>query len=270
MRWHRRDSGLIMPDDEDPRFCSLLAHRMLISGGRDLGDRPAQSLTFDGGAGFTQTDGGSDPDQWSWCAWVKREETGVRHNLLYSDAGSVDRFSFETDDKLRLVINGNVEFKTTATYTATTTWIQILLVWDSATVPAADRVRLYVDGTRVTAWDTSPSISSGQNSGINSGSGNLGLGQDTGASGRLVGKMAQMIFAGDGIALSPSDVGRTSTTESGLWVPITYSGSFGASGSLLLFGDTANFGEDTSGNNNDWTGSGFVVGDQSTDVPSTV
>jgi hypothetical protein len=43
--------------------------------------------------------------------------------------------------------------------------------------------------------------------------------------------------------------------------------SYGPDGVRLLFADTAAFGDDTSGNGNDWTPTGFVAGDQTADVP---
>jgi hypothetical protein len=46
--------------------------------------------------------------------------------------------------------------------------------------------------------------------------------------------------------------------------------SYGTNGFHLAFADTAAFGDDTSGNGNDWTPTGFVAGDQTADVPGRV
>ena len=71
-----------------------------------------------------------------------------------------------------------------------------------------------------------------------------------GNSTELDGLMAEVTFV-DGTALDASSFGET---KNGVWIPKDPSGlTFGNQGFYLKFQDTSNFGDDSSGNNNDFT-----------------
>jgi len=55
----------------------------------------------------------------------------------------------------------------------------------------------------------------------------------------------------DGQELTPTSFGRTN--EDGVWVPENYTGTYGTNGARLIFDSSAGIGNDTSGNNNDYT-----------------
>ena len=74
----------------------------------------------------------------------------------------------------------------------------------------------------------------------------------------------------DGQALDPTAFAYTED-QTGIWRPKRYTGTYGTSGFHLEFKDnssTAAFGKDTSGNGNDFTTSGFIVGDSVPDSPT--
>ena len=76
--------------------------------------------------------------------------------------------------------------------------------------------------------------------------------------------MAEFICI-DGTA-SISDFGET---KDGVWIPKDPSGlTFGNNGFWLKFTNSSDFGEDFSGNNNDWSTSGFATSDQMSDSPT--
>jgi hypothetical protein len=67
----------------------------------------------------------------------------------------------------------------------------------------------------------------------------------------------------DGQQLTPSSFGETDT-QTGVWQPKAYSGSYGTNGFYLNFSDNSNttaatLGKDYSGNGNNWTPNGFLV-----------
>lgn len=55
----------------------------------------------------------------------------------------------------------------------------------------------------------------------------------------------------DGQELTPTSFGRTN--EDGVWVPKNYTGTYGTNGARLIFDSSAGIGNDTSGNNNDYS-----------------
>ena len=64
----------------------------------------------------------------------------------------------------------------------------------------------------------------------------------------------------DGQELTPTSFGRTN--DDGVWVPKDYTGTYGTNGARLIFDSSAGIGNDTSGNNNDYSiGGTFDTGD---------
>ena len=54
----------------------------------------------------------------------------------------------------------------------------------------------------------------------------------------------------------------------GIWKPKAYAGSYGTNGFYLDFSDSANLGDDASGNSNDFTETNITAADQATDTPT--
>ena len=72
----------------------------------------------------------------------------------------------------------------------------------------------------------------------------------------------------DGSQLSPTDFGEFDS-DSGIWKPIDITGlTFGTEGMLFDYSNSSDFGEDSSGNNNDATATNFASTDQTTDTPT--
>jgi len=69
--------------------------------------------------------------------------------------------------------------------------------------------------------------------------------------------------------LEPTSFGQFNSDSPSIWEPIDISGlTFGTNGYFLDFADSADLGNDVSGNNNDWTSSGLAATDQMTDTPT--
>ena len=68
------------------------------------------------------------------------------------------------------------------------------------------------------------------------------------------GYMAAVIFV-DGSDIAETNFGKYN--DDGVWVPQDYTGTYGTNGFHLDFADSSNLGNDVSGNNNDFTASGF-------------
>ena len=159
------------------------------------------------------------------------------------------------------------DLKTTQYLRDHSAWYHILCVADRTNATSSERQRIYINGQRVTdfATETYPSQNAEGHIGksadvhyIGSRAGNVNT--------RLDGYMAEIVYI-DGTALYPSSFGETNS--SGIWVPIDVSGlTFGTNGFHIDGRDSADLGDDESGNGNDYSTSGLASNDQVSDSPT--
>ena len=146
-----------------------------------------------------------------------------------------------------------------------TAWIHVLLAIDTTQGTAANRIKLYLNGEQVPNDIAShnsnypaqnydiPGLANGQT---------IHVGAEVqGSTHRFSGYMCEHHYI-DGQALAPTAFGKFQE-DTGIWVPIRYTGTFGNSGHRLEFkqtGTSANAsgqGADTSGNANHFTCNGL-------------
>jgi len=214
---------------------------------------------------------------WTFSTWYKRGnlDSNICKFLGYSASGGGGYMGIVSD---KFYISDGIQsgsFTTTLAYHQnrsledTSKWYHFVVAVDTTLATASDRVKIYIDGERVTSFDsytTHPAQDLVPN--WNGGSGTLYIGRrgmDT--TNLLDGYMAEMNFV-DGTALGADTFGITDTST-GRWIPKTLSGiTYGNSGWRLTFADSSNLGDDTSGNTNDFTVSNITSSDQTTDSPS--
>jgi len=147
-------------------------------------------------------------------------------------------------------------------------WVHVIWHWDSANAVESERVRLYVNGTRVTEFSTEtyPPLNDAHD--FNTGFGSWRVGSTSSYQGTSAGKRA---FRGyltefhfmDGYNYGPEYFGET---KSGVWVPIEVTGvTYGTGGWYLPM--TSN-GNDASGNGNHFTENSVGAHDYKTDSPT--
>jgi len=149
-------------------------------------------------------------------------------------------------------------------------WYHLVLAVDSTESTATDRVKVYINGERVTDWisGTAPnnvtlnqSIAALQSGGITA----IGGRDDVANVQKYDGYLSQTAYI-DGTAYGATDFGET---KNGVWIPKDISGlSFGNNGYYLDYASSSALGNDVSGNNNDLTSSGLTSSDQMTDTPT--
>jgi hypothetical protein len=216
---------------------------------------------------------------WTWSLWVKRGSLGSQVWMFGAGGTSNPRegLNFDSNNKLDVASNTG----TTPIYNLTTTqvfrdpsaWYHIMYVFDSPQATASNRIKLYVNGSQITAFDnaTYPSQNADAQFINNNGVQIIGGLPNTGI---FNGYMTEMNFV-DGQALTPSDFGLTNP-QTGQWIPKKYTGTYGTNGFYLNFKDatsTTTLGYDYSGNANNWTTNNFSVtvgagNDSLTDVPT--
>ena len=216
---------------------------------------------------------------WTWSAWVKRGTLGSNQVMFISkpsgtNDATITNISFYSTNTL-LVSGYSVQWKhTTQVFRDPSAWYHIVVTWDTTQATASDRVRVYVNGSQVTAFSNTFDPTLNFDGAINQADVHA-LGRADGYSlGYFDGYMAEVNFI-DGQALTPASFGETNALT-GVWQPARYTGSYGTNGFYLDFEDTSSvaaLGTDSSGNGNTWTVNNIsltagVTYDSMTDVPT--
>lgn len=204
---------------------------------------------------------------WTWAGWVKRSGFGAINPLFVSGSASNNNFRLQFLASPADTIALTNEASGTATTLRTTSalyrdpgaWMHVVAVVDTTQATAANRIKLYVNGTEVTDFQTSNAPT--QNSDLqanNAGTHYIGRNFSTNY---FNGYLADVYFI-DGQALTPSDFGEFDANN--VWQPKAYAGTYGANGFRLDFSDNSaatatTLGADRSGNGNNFTPSNLSV-----------
>lgn len=208
---------------------------------------------------------------WTWSAWLKRGN--ITSTMQLFNAGADDsnnsRFQINSNDVLSYVHadSGSVtdQITTNMVLRDTSAWYNIQLVADTTNAIETERLRLYVNGQRITDLATTNYPTLNFDTDINNTQAH-NIGRLFSGTQYLDGYLAEIVFI-DGQALDPSSFAEEN--ENGIWIPKDVSSlSFGTNG-FYLKGETASdLGNDSSGNNNDYTTSGLASHDQVADSPT--
>ena len=206
----------------------------------------------------------SNRKTWTWSGWVKRSKLGTETAMF--DAGNNDqiRFISANPDRIRFNFQNATVRETNAVYRDTSSWYHIVLAVDTTSATANDRIRLYVNGSEVTSFDTLSNPAQDADGEINSTSAHS-VGRLSGGSGYFDGYLTEINFI-DGQALTPSSFGETDAIT-GRWKAKAYSGTYGTNGFYLKFSDNSSLtttsnvgiGKDFSGNGHYWATNGLSV-----------
>jgi len=233
----------------------------------------ANSLRFNSGSSdyLTRTFGTpTSAKTWTLSFWIKRCALGSTEFYFNTDGGNEeDRLQFGSADTLNWFeqnsSSGTVaDLNTSQKFRDVSAWYHIVVARDSTQSTASDRIKLYVNGSQVTALGTSTYPSQNDDSRFNT-----AVAHEIGArnAGTFVDAyLAEIVFV-DGQQLEPTSFGIFNTV-SNIWEPRAYTGTYGNNGFRLDFADSSALGNDVSGNNNDFTVNNLTSVDQSTDTCS--
>jgi len=166
--------------------------------------------------------------------------------------------------------------QTTQVFRDASSWYHLVLAFDSTQATASNRVKIYVNGSQVTAFAISADPSLNYNSIVNTTTAHS-IGRVALPTGYYFdGYMAEVNFI-DGQAFTPSSFGETDSVT-GAWLPKKFTGTYGTNGFYLPFTDNSGatattIGKDYSVNGNNWTPNNISVTsgetyDSMTDVPT--
>ena len=186
-------------------------------------------------------------------AWFKRVDLPSSQFLFVGGSGA-NSYLMLDNGQFRFPINGGStgELRTNAVYRDLSAWMHVVVVGDSTNATSSDRLRMYVNGERITSFVTETQPSQNATLGdFNTAAVHYFNRLQTGNYGNIY--FADCIFL-DGTAATADDFGEFD--DNGVWQPKAYSGSYGTNGFHLDFSDNSSdaaLGTDTSGNRNDWT-----------------
>ena len=225
--------------------------------------------------------------------WFKRggniNET-TNECIAGGDGSSNLRLEFNTNnpsgfkDALTATINGGTgsaaAHTTSRRFADSAAWTNLVIEYNSDDSTSDDRFKLYINGVKYPSFTTgsgtgtgatdawrqngTTNITSGLDFAFTKNGGTTNFGRSPANSGSYYsGYIAELIVV-DGSA-SYTDVGES---KNGVWIPKQYTGSFGNNGYHLKFEDASDLGNDSSGNNNDFSSNNMGTDHQVIDSPT--
>jgi len=214
--------------------------------------------------------------------WFKRANnigSTTNEAIAGGDGSSNLRIEFNTNnptgfsDAVTMTINGGgAAHTTTARFRDPSGWTNFIIEYNSDDGTSADRFKWYINGliypsfTDSNFWSNSgtTNITSGLDFAFTKNGGTTNFGRSpANSSSYYDGYIAEVIVV-DGSA-SYTDVGEF---KNGVWIPKQYTGSFGNNGYHLKFENASDLGNDSSGNNNDFTANNMGTDHQVLDSPT--
>ena len=201
--------------------------------------------------------------KWTWSAWVKRNALGSIQPLFYADDGSANYYTTVRFHDTDSIVFRNKHSSdqgyliTTRVFRDTGAWYHIQAVYDSDNSTSGDRMILYVNGERITAYDNEAYPGSSAGSTINDGyQHRIGRGNQVDGSSYFDGCMSHVHFV-DGQAYAPTVFGSTDSTTGEWKINTAPSVTYGING-FFIFKDS-NSVTDQSPNSNAFAVSGGTL-----------
>ena len=249
---------------------------------RDTGYNVDNSLRFDAAssAKITRTISSSGSTKiFTTSFWMKLSAYGTSDAMPFGvdpDGSFGNNFvtmEINSDRKMRLdaYISGAYVFRlrTKRVFRDESGFYHIVFAVDTSQSTEANRVRLYVNGVEETDFESTsyPSLNTDIN--INNSGNIINFGGRTGTF--FPGYLCEVAYI-DGTQLAASDFGEFDSDSPTHWKPKEFKDdvTFGTNGSYLEFKDSSALGDDTSGNDNDFSLTNLAAIDQCVDTCTNI
>ena len=222
---------------------SVLNESQIVgSSGQDAGYDITDSLRFRSSASAylsrTPSTAGNRRT-WTWSCWVKRGSLATSGITLFGTQNDSENSDYDVlyfdGNKCRLLLNGGTgQLNTTQVFRDSSAWYHIVLAIDTTQATDTNRMKMYINGVQVTAFDTATYVSVNYDTWVNKSGrvATIGAAYQTSANNYLDGYLTEVNFV-DGTALTASDFGETD--DNGTWIPKRYTGTYGTNGFYLPF-----------------------------------
>ena len=244
----------------------ILGANTLSAGGYGVDN----SLRFNSGSSDNltktfSTSGTSDKIK-TFSFWLKRATSSTEVVIISAGSSSRDFIRFESDGTLTFRRVSTFQLTTSQVFRDVSAWYHIVIAIDTTQATDSNRVKFYVNGSQVTAFGTTTYPS--QNTTLKLGTDNPNhIGNDSEQTTPYFNGYMSEFYMIDGQALDPTSFGEFDS-DTGIWKPIAYTGTYGTNGFYLEFKDSSALGDDTSGQGNDFTVNNLTSIDQTTDTPT--
>jgi len=222
---------------------------------------------------------GTNRKTWTVSWWFKQTELRSANGAATEHwqggvYGEATRAGIFADDRIWIDIGGGdgnagTLFRSLSTQKIrdTSAWYHIVIACDSTQSTEADRLKVWLNGVEVTAWDQKQYPTLNYQSALQ-GTGGVQMkwGSADATYHGYSGYLAECHYL-DGVTKVQTDFGEFDD-DSGIWKPKEYTGTYGTNGTYLDFADASDLGDDESGNGNDYTENNITAADQATDTPT--
>lgn len=193
---------------------------------------------------------------WTWSGWIKRGTLAV--NTFFGAANGTNAQTYlgfannalefvEWDGALKTYMT------TTPIYRDPSAWMHVVLSYDNPQATSTNRLSLYVNGVKVTAFTNSTYPVQNYDGAVNATMSHAIGREELADNSHFDGYLSEINFV-DGQALSATSFGEFDVND--VWQPKRYSGTYGTNGFYLPFNDGTTLTDlclDRSGNANNWT-----------------
>ena len=222
---------------------------------------------------------GTNRKTWTVSWWFKQTELGsVRSSYLEHWQGGVygeaSRAGIDPYDRLWIDVGGGdgntgtlFRSLSTARLRDTAAWYHVVIACDSTQSTEADRLKVWLNGVEVTAWDQHqiPTLNF-QSALQGTGGVQMKWGSYDSTYHGYSGYLAECNYV-DGVTATQNDFGEFDD-NSGIWKPKEYTGSYGTNGSYLDFEIASDLGANAKGNDTNFSLNNITAADQATDTPT--
>jgi hypothetical protein len=202
--------------------------------------------------------------------WLKITNLSNAQSIFYGDTagntnGTNDDFYYNGNNKIYYGGYNSTYINSTALFKDVAAWYHIVLSVDTTQATSSNRIKFYVNGVEQARTEGAGYPAQNFDTAFIK-SGTFQICGNSPASGYGLHNLASFYYI-DGQQLTPSSFGQTDSTT-GIWKPLSYSGTYGTNGFYLKFANSASLGTDSSGNGNNFTVNGTPT--QTLDTPSNV
>ena len=232
----------------------------------------SHSIRYDGTPTMSRTQVAGNRKQMTFSTWLKRSELEASGNqvLFMSWRNSSNRLYAHFSSAHKLVIYGkdgavvNFNFTSAQVFRDTSAWYHLVIAIDTTLATQADRLKVWINGKTVSWAGTIDYPAQNETFEFGNAGSSMWLGNYSNY-GVYTGLFAETIYL-DGTVKSATDFAEE---KEGAWIPKEYTGGgFGNNGFHLDYADSAALGNDVSGENHDFTPSGFHTHSQTLDSPT--
>jgi hypothetical protein len=208
---------------------------------------------------------------WTTSLWIKRTELGACYiwgagvsgnDVVVVDFDSSDRLGFRSTKDAA----NDCVYRTNRVFRDTAAWYHLVFAVDTTSSTAGNRLRIYVNGVEETSFATETNFDQNDLTLHNANSSYMEVGSVIGESPRFNGYIAE-VNSITGTQYASTAFGKFDD-DSGIWIPIKFTGSYAENSVFLEFKDSSSLGTDTSGNGQTFTLQNLSAADQATDTPT--